>query len=149
MLPAIIKTHTASFTLQSTTNKQLKKILQELAAAVENGTKTILKANKKDIEKQDPNNPKLDRLLLDEQRIKAIANSIRKVSKLPNPSNKIIETSTLKNGLRVARDEGIECPVHTVHADREAPLPLIPLHCLAEPASLRCFADSENVRPMD
>ena len=115
MLPAIIKTHTASFALQSTTDKQLKKILQELAAAVENGTKALLKANKKDIEKKDPDNPKLDRLLLDEQRIKAIANSIRKVSKLPNPSNKIIENRTLKNGLQLQKMTvplGVVCAIY-------------------------------------
>ncbi len=99
MLPAIIKTYTASYALQVIPDAQLKKTLQALATAVENGAQALLKANKKDIEKQDPDNPKLDRLILNEQRIKAIANSIRKVGKLPNPSNRIMEERTLPNGL--------------------------------------------------
>jgi hypothetical protein len=54
----------------------------------------IDKSESKGFSKQDKDNPKNDRLMLNEQRIKNIADSIRQVSKLPNPSGKILEKKT-------------------------------------------------------
>ena len=70
-----------------------------LADAVEANTTGILKANTLDVSKQDANDSRTDRLRLNEQRIKSIANSIRQVSTLPNPTGKILEKRTLYNGL--------------------------------------------------
>lgn len=78
---------------------QSKKVLYGIADAIEANSKTILRANKKDLSLFDLNNPKADRLLLDEKRLKAIAESIRKVAKLPDPTGKILEKKILKNGL--------------------------------------------------
>ena len=89
IITSLKKTQAASFILQAASDAQLKRTLIALASEVENSTSIILKANAKDLAKQDASNPKLDRLMLNEQRIKAIADSIRNVSKLPNPSNKI------------------------------------------------------------
>ena len=75
--PLIIKTYKAAASLRKASDAQIKKTLKSLADAVEENIPSILKANKKDIEKQEPANPKIDRLLLNEQRIKAIANAIR------------------------------------------------------------------------
>ena len=55
--------------------------------------------------------------MLNEQRIKNIANSIRKVSKLPNPSNKILEKRKLHNGLQL---EKISVPLGVVGAVYES-----------------------------
>ncbi|MBI1781910.1 MAG: glutamate-5-semialdehyde dehydrogenase, partial [Sphingobacteriales bacterium] len=49
------------------------------------------------------NNPRIDRLLLNEQRLKAIASSIRKVNKLPDPTGKVLEKKTLYNGLQLEK----------------------------------------------
>lgn len=97
--PLIIKTYKASVGLRNCSDAQIKKVLKQLADALEANASIILKANKKDVAKQDVNDPRVDRLLLNEQRIKNIANSIRKVVKLPNPSNKILDKKTLPNGL--------------------------------------------------
>ena len=70
-----------------------------LADAVETNMDTILKANSIDVGKQDANDPRIDRLLLNKQRIINIANSIRKISKLPNPSGKLLQQQKLYNGL--------------------------------------------------
>src|SRR5207253_1916082 len=59
----------------------------------------ILKGNSKDVARQEANDPKTDRLRLNAQRITAIANSIRKVAQLPNPTGKQLEQRTLYNGL--------------------------------------------------
>jgi glutamate-5-semialdehyde dehydrogenase len=103
ILSSLKKTSAATTALQVASDATLKKTLLSLAKNLEANIAVLLKANKKDISKQDPGNPKLDRLLLNEQRIRAIANSIRKVSKLANPSNKIIEQRTLPNGLHLKK----------------------------------------------
>jgi glutamate-5-semialdehyde dehydrogenase len=95
----IKKAYTAAPALRAADDRQLKKTLLMIADELEKQQTTILKANQKDVAKQDAANPRTDRLMLNEERIKAIANSIRKVSRLPNPSNKILERKKLKNGL--------------------------------------------------
>lgn len=97
--PLIIKTYKASVSLRNATDAQLKKVLKSLADAVEENSNAILRANKKDVEKQDPADPRTDRLLLNEQRIQNIANAIRQISKLPNPTAKVLEKRKLNNGL--------------------------------------------------
>ncbi|MDB5248494.1 MAG: glutamate-5-semialdehyde dehydrogenase [Segetibacter sp.] len=97
--PLIIKTFKASASLRNADDAQIVKALEMLADAVEANAAVILEANKLDVSKQDPGDPKTDRLRLNEQRIINIANSIRQVSKLPNPSGKKLEERTLYNGL--------------------------------------------------
>jgi gamma-glutamyl phosphate reductase len=115
--PLIIKTWKAAVHLRRASDKQIKNALVQLAAALEQNSKTILKANQKDLEKQDPANPRVDRLLLNEQRIKGIANAIRKISRLPNPSGKIIEKRRLENGLQLQK---IAVPLGVVGAIYES-----------------------------
>ncbi|KXT81081.1 Gamma-glutamyl phosphate reductase [Streptococcus sp. DD11] len=45
----------------------------------------------------------LDRLYLDEGRIKAMAEGIREVAKLPDPIGEVLETSQLENGLEITK----------------------------------------------
>lgn len=97
--PLIVKTYKASVSLRNATDAQLKKVLKSLADAVEENSNAILRANKKDVEKQDPADPRTDRLLLNEQRVQNIANAIRQISKLPNPTAKVLEKRKLNNGL--------------------------------------------------
>jgi glutamate-5-semialdehyde dehydrogenase len=113
----IYKTYKASFVLQKTPDAQIKKMLLQLGDAIEKNTKQLIKANQKDLARQDKNNPKNDRLLLNEQRIKAIADSIRQISKLPNPSGKVLEKKTLYNGLKL---EKIAVPMGVVGAIYES-----------------------------
>jgi len=95
----IIKTYKASASLRNATDKQIIRTLQMLADAIEENTAAILSANRRDVERQNAEDPKTDRLRLNEQRISDIANSIRKVSGLPNPTGKLLEHRTLYNGL--------------------------------------------------
>src|SRR6266852_4790827 len=92
--PLIIKTYKAAITLRNVSDRQLKKALLMLARELEKNSDIILKANKKDLTKQDPANPRNDRLMLNESRIQNIAASIRKISRLPNPSGKSLEKRT-------------------------------------------------------
>lgn len=95
----ISNTWKAAINLRQATDKQLKAVLLQLADELEKNSAAIIKANKLDVEKQDPNNPKVDRLLLNRERIAGIANAIRNISKLPNPAGKTLEKRKLDNGL--------------------------------------------------
>jgi glutamate-5-semialdehyde dehydrogenase len=115
--PIIIKTWKAAINLRQATDKQLKTALLQLADALEKNSAAILKANQLDVEKQDPGNPRLDRLLLNKQRIAGIASSIRTISKLPNPSGKTLEKRRLYNGLLLKK---ITVPLGVVGAIYES-----------------------------
>jgi glutamate-5-semialdehyde dehydrogenase len=58
---------------------------------------------KKDLDRMDPSDPKFDRLKLNEERIKDIANDIRNVASLPSPVGKVLSETTRPNGLKVSR----------------------------------------------
>lgn len=95
----IIQTYEAAVSLRGLKDARLKKALRSLAGSLEENTKTILAANRKDLAKFDPENPRIDRLLLNKERISAIANSIRNISRLPNPSGKLLMHKKMPNGL--------------------------------------------------
>jgi glutamate-5-semialdehyde dehydrogenase len=113
----LIKTGKAAIQLRNTPDKQVKGMLLKLADALEKNMALVLKANKKDLSAQDAGNPRNDRLMLNEQRVKSIANSIRKISGLPNPSGKILSEHTLRNGLQVQK---ISVPLGVVGAIYES-----------------------------
>ena len=101
--PLILKTYKAAVELRRASDRQVKTALGLLAAELEAQSGLLLKANARDLERQDPDNPRNDRLMLNEQRIRAIAKSIRKVSRLPDPSGKLLDKRTLPNGLKVEK----------------------------------------------
>ena len=63
----------------------------------------LLEANAADLARMDPTNPKYDRLLLDPDRLRAIAADLRRVAELPSPLGRGLEDRTLANGLRLRR----------------------------------------------
>lgn len=113
----IKKAYDAAPALRAASDRKLKQVLIDLSAELLAKMPSVLKANIKDVAKQDPANPRTDRLMLNEQRIKAIANSIRKVAKLPNPSGKVLEERVLPNKLLLQR---IAVPLGVVGAVYES-----------------------------
>ena len=113
----IIKTYEAAVSLRLQKDALLKKALRELADSLEANAKTILGANKKDLAKYGAENPRIDRLLLNTVRIANIANSIRNISKLPNPAGKQLAHKTMPNGLDL---EKIAVPLGVVGAIYES-----------------------------
>jgi glutamate-5-semialdehyde dehydrogenase len=82
------------------------KILQKIAEYLEENIESILSANQKDLsnaEKNGANKALLDRLKLDEKRVKALIKSVEEIIKLPNPVGQIIEMKPRPNGLLVGR----------------------------------------------
>ena len=111
--PLIIKTYKAAIDLRNCTDKQIKAALQSIANGLLENAASVLKASAKDLAKQDPDNPKNDRLMLNEQRIKNIAKAIRNISKLHNPAGIKLSERTLPNGLQLQK---ISVPMGVVGA---------------------------------
>jgi glutamate-5-semialdehyde dehydrogenase len=101
--PMIIKAHRAAVGLRGARGGQVKEVLKVLAGLLETSPGPLLKANALDLARQDPDDPRRDRLLLTGERILAIAASIRKVSRLADPSGRVLERRVLANGLRVEK----------------------------------------------
>ncbi len=74
-------------------------MLRELADRIPGAAGSILAANREDLERMDPADPRYDRLLLNEARLEAIASDIRNVAALPSPLDQVLEERTLPNGL--------------------------------------------------
>lgn len=113
----IIKTYKAAVHLRRATEQQIKGALKSLAGALVQHTDVLIKANAKDLALQAPDNPRNDRLMLNEQRIKAIANAVRKISRLPDPSGKVLEKKVLPNKLLL---EKVAVPLGVVGAIYES-----------------------------
>lgn len=115
--PMIKKTYEAAVSLRSAGEREIKMVLRTLADSLEEQAPALLKANARDLAKQDPDNPRNDRLMLNVQRIRAIASSIRKISRLPDPTGQLLDKRRLPNGLLV---EKVSVPLGVVGAIYES-----------------------------
>ena len=81
------------------------RILMAMADAIEEDQELILEENKKDVDaaKDSIGTVMLDRLMLSESRIKAMAEGIRDVVGLPDPVGKILSEHTTKDGLNIKK----------------------------------------------
>lgn len=80
--------------------------LLTIADSLENRAAEILQANEKDIEfakAQGISSAIIDRLLLSESRLKAIADDVRNVASLPDPVGQVIDGGVLASGLKIER----------------------------------------------
>ena len=80
--------------------------LLTIADSLESRVAEILQANEKDIEfakSQGISAAIIDRLLLSESRLKAIADDVRNVASLPDPVGQVIDGGVLASGLKIER----------------------------------------------
>ena len=89
----------------SLSTAQKNRALEAMAAALEESMQQILSANALDMEKARGTVPgvMLDRLLLTEARIGAMAKGIREVVALPDPVGKILEERVRADGLKIRK----------------------------------------------
>ena len=78
-------------------------ILNAVADAIIAESATLLEANARDLSRMDRSNPLYDRLLLDEKRLRGIADDMHHVAMLPSPLGKTLIDKTLDNGLHLRR----------------------------------------------
>lgn len=93
----------ASRKLALLTDDKINEILLALADEAQKQAPFILAENAKDLAKMDPNNPKYDRLMLNEDRIKGIADDIRNVATLPSPVGRILQQTIRPNGMSLTK----------------------------------------------
>lgn len=103
ILADLKRTQLASRKLVTITDDQVKKILNEVADLCLANTEAILKANQLDLQRMNPEDPKYDRLLLNEDRLKSITEDMRRVAELPCPLGIILDEHVKENGLRISR----------------------------------------------
>ncbi|PAR58167.1 glutamate-5-semialdehyde dehydrogenase [Vibrio metoecus] len=96
----------ASFQLATASTAQKNQALAIIAEQLEAQSASILAANDKDIalgREAGLSDAMLDRLLLNESRLQAIANDVRNVIKLNDPVGSEIDSRVLENGMSLAR----------------------------------------------
>lgn len=96
----------AAFQLATVSTTQKNNALAIIADELEAQSAAILKANAQDIElarEAGLNDAMLDRLLLNESRLQAIANDVRNVINLNDPVGSEIDSRVLENGLSLSR----------------------------------------------
>ena len=117
ILEDLKKTKNASYDLALLREDKRNAILTSLAEALLNSCGKILNANAKDLANIDKNNPLYDRLLLTENRIKAISDDLKNVVLLPSPIFKKLENKIMPNGLKI---EKISVPLGVIGIIYEA-----------------------------
>ncbi len=99
----LIAVQQASREIITLTDAAINSLLCALADSIPAHRDAILQANQKDIERMDPADPMVDRLLLNASRLDAIAADIRNVASLPSPLDTVLEERVLANGLNLKK----------------------------------------------
>jgi glutamate-5-semialdehyde dehydrogenase len=84
-------------------DKTIRAVLETLADRTLASANQILAANRADLSRMDKSDPKYDRLLLNPQRLAAIAHDLRSVAALPTPVGELLEQKRLDNGLELRK----------------------------------------------
>lgn len=104
----------AALKLSQLTSEQKNEILVAMAGGLRESVADILNANAKDIsagEAKGLSSAMLDRLLLDEARIEAIAKALEHVATLPDPVGQVLDLVDRPNGMQI---EQIRVPIGTI-----------------------------------
>jgi len=101
--PLFRKAAEAGRKLNLTDKERRDEILVELSCAVEKNIPLILSENRKDLLRMPESDPRYDRLLLTEERIRGITTDIRNVASLPSPLGRIMDKKIRPNGLVISK----------------------------------------------
>ena len=96
----------AAYKLAQLTSAEKNAILRDMAAAIRRHAPELLAANAKDLQGGSDKGlsaAMLDRLMLDEKRIEAMAAGIDQVATLPDPVGEIMEAWERPNGIRISQ----------------------------------------------
>ncbi len=111
----ILKSVKEASRVVATLNGETKrKVLREMADRLEKYTSEIIEENKKDLEYAKENNLSdalIDRLFLNEKRIKSMADALRDISNLKDPVGRVIDGWKIDNGLTI---EKVKIPIGVI-----------------------------------
>ncbi|MCU4163102.1 glutamate-5-semialdehyde dehydrogenase [Carboxylicivirga caseinilyticus] len=97
------KVKNAARSLATLGEKQSEAILRSLSKALLVDETRILEANKADLDRMDPADPRYDRLKLTSERLESIASDLESVAELPVPVGEVLEEKVLPNGLKLEK----------------------------------------------
>lgn len=97
------KASEAAASLQMISDLTVSQVLCEVAASLRDATETILAANRQDLSRMCPDNPKYDRLKLTPERINSIASDMENVAGLPSPLGEVISETVRPNGMKITK----------------------------------------------
>lgn len=103
VLDLLRQTHAAAAQVRRLTDGQKTALLNDLAEAVLQHQAQILDANADDLARMPRTDPKWDRLLLTDKRLENLADAIRAVAQLPDPTGQVLLEKTLPNGLNLRK----------------------------------------------
>ena len=91
--------------LGSATTEEKNTALREAAKALRAATGRLIEANRQDVDSVRDTKPDsfIDRLMLDEPRIAAMADALEEIADLPDPVGRVLATFERPNGLRIER----------------------------------------------
>jgi glutamate-5-semialdehyde dehydrogenase len=104
MIEFFQKAKEASSTIANLPSKIKTKVLKEFAQALRENSKTIQEENKKDLDYAKENNlssAMIDRLLLDDKRVEAMAKSIDEIALLTEPVGRVLDGWTVESGITI------------------------------------------------
>lgn len=99
------KARIAARQLLGASTEAKNKALVEAANALRKAMPTLIEANRQDVEEVRGKKPDsfIDRLMLDESRIKAMASALEEIAALPDPVGRTLATFDRPNGLKIER----------------------------------------------
>ncbi len=119
-LDRLQRARSAARSLATVTTAQKNEALAAIADAIEAAIAQIVEANAEDLQRgRDSGMAEglLDRLLLDEARLRGLAAAVREVIALPDPVGQLVRGSTLANGIQISQ---VRVPFGVVGAIYEA-----------------------------
>jgi glutamate-5-semialdehyde dehydrogenase len=99
----LLRARAASAKLALLSTEEKNVLLLAIAGAIEANEKSILDANREDVEKSGLDGAMHDRLLLTSSRIQEMARGVREVAALPDPIGETLAEWTKSNGLRIRK----------------------------------------------
>src|SRR4051812_12197879 len=103
IIPLLEKVKQASKEVIRLSNQQKNDLLLSLSDLLRKNTNRIIQENKIDLDRRPDENPKKDRLLLNEARIADLASSLVDIAKLDDPTGKIFSDKTMENDLHIQK----------------------------------------------
>ncbi|MFX1444560.1 MAG: glutamate-5-semialdehyde dehydrogenase [Promethearchaeota archaeon] len=98
------KAQDAAFILKNASTDDKNNALLRMAVELEKKSEIIIEANKKDLENANKNNleqAKIDRLVLNDEKIHKIAEGLREIASFPDPINEVISMWRRPNGMDI------------------------------------------------
>ncbi|MCX2452220.1 glutamate-5-semialdehyde dehydrogenase [Pedobacter sp. PLR] len=99
----LINAKKARYSIASLSDEGKTLLLHRLAVVIRDKSAQIIEENLKDLQKMADSDPKKDRLLLNSERILGLASSLKDVAALPDPTNQLISSKTMDNGLLIQK----------------------------------------------